>query len=168
MRWICSRAHRYLGLALAVFLIFEGLTGSLLALKAPLDRVLRPELHVAPPEGAKTLALAELAERAAALKPSYAVDYVVLRSDQAIARMHHGDDAGDNEAGANGGHGFFLFLDPWTGHELQPRQAGLSARFAAVIDLVYRLHSDLALGAAGAWTLGVVAILWTVDCFVSA
>ena len=146
MRWIWSRVHRYSGLVMAAFVIFEGLTGSLLALKAPLDRLFRPELHVAAPEGAKALALAELAQRAAALKPSLTVDYVMLRADQALVRMHHGagDDADD--AGTFAGHGHFLYLDPWTGRELPPREAGPSASFASFIDVVYRLHSDLALG----------------------
>ena len=168
MRWIWSRVHRYSGLVMAAFVIFEGLTGSLLALKAPLDRLFRPELHVAAPEGAKALGLAELAQRAAALKPSLTVDYVMLRADQALVRMHHGagDDADD--AGTFAGHGHFLYLDPWTGRELPPREAGPSASFASFIDVVYRLHSDLALGTGGAWTLGLVAVLWTVDCFVAA
>ena len=161
------RAHRYIGLGLAPFLILEGLTGSLLALRTPLDRVFRPELHVAPRDAAATLPLADLVERAAALKPGRTVDYVTVRADQALVRMHHVDGAED-EQDANAGHGFMLVLDPWTGRELPARQSGTSAGFAAVIDVVYRLHSDLALRAAGAWTLGVVAILWTVDCFVSA
>lgn len=33
---------------------------------------------------------------------------------------------------------------------------------------VYRLHSDLAIGALGAYLLGVVALPWTFDCFVGA
>ncbi len=168
MRWVWSRVHRYIGLILAAFVIFEGLTGSILALKAPMDRLFRPELHVASPEGAVALSLADLAERAAAQKPSLTVDYVILRPDQALVRMHHGGGDADDEPAAFSGHGYFLYLNPWTGRELPPSEAGLSIRFASLIDVVYRLHSDLALGATGAWTLGVVAILWTIDCFVAA
>ena len=31
---------------------------------------------------------------------------------------------------------------------------------------IYRLHDMLAMGPAGAWILGVVALVWTLDCFV--
>lgn len=35
-----------------------------------------------------------------------------------------------------------------------------------ILPFVYRLHYVLALGEFGAWSLGLVAILWTLDCFV--
>ncbi|MGC2166378.1 MAG: PepSY-associated TM helix domain-containing protein, partial [Gallionella sp.] len=35
-----------------------------------------------------------------------------------------------------------------------------------LMDVIYMLHVKLALGTFGHWTLGIVAVLWTLDCFV--
>jgi len=164
-RRVWSLVHRYVGIALAALLAFEGLTGSLLALRSPLERAFAPELHAKAPDGAARLPLAELAGRAAELWPSLAVDYVIVRGDQALARLRHGDAQTEDDGSP---HGHMIALDPWTGAELKAPVDGVWDRIRRFLDVVYRLHSNLALGSAGAWTLAVVAVLWTLDTFVSA
>ncbi|MFQ5415166.1 MAG: PepSY domain-containing protein, partial [Phycisphaerae bacterium] len=44
----------------------------------------------------------------------------------------------------------------------------LSQGLANLMPFVYRLHHSLALGTVGTWIFGVVALLWTLDCFVGA
>lgn len=60
--------HRYAGLAMSVFLIIVGLTGSLLAFYAELEHAVNPQLH-AEAEGRTPLAFDALIERAERLAP---------------------------------------------------------------------------------------------------
>jgi uncharacterized iron-regulated membrane protein len=60
-----------------------------------------------------------------------------------------------------------LFLDPWTGVELGRRMHGdLSQGVINLMPFIYILHDALAIHGIGALALGIVATLWTVDCFV--
>ncbi len=160
--------HRWIGLALAGFLILEGLTGSLLAFRADLTRLLDPQVSVTPPTpDAPLLDLASLAERAEALVPEARVAYfgaggadpVTLRC---VPRK-------DPATGKPYDIGFaYLVLDPWTGKELgRLQQHGYGRGFVqSIMPFVYDLHMCLALGDVGAWALGIVAVIWTLDCFV--
>ena len=61
-----------------------------------------------------------------------------------------------------------IVLDPWTGAELGrfPYSGYTQGFLGNVMPFVYDLHTALAMGKAGVWILAVLAILWTVDCFV--
>ena len=60
-----------------------------------------------------------------------------------------------------------IFVDPYTGMVLGSRHSGdLREGAKNTVPFVYDLHENLALGDAGALCLGVVALLWTFDCFV--
>lgn len=61
--------HRYVGLAMTVFLIIVGLTGSVLAFYQELDRWLNPELLTVPVRDTPMLDPFVLRERAEALEP---------------------------------------------------------------------------------------------------
>ena len=159
--------HRWTGLLLAGFLIIEGLTGSLLAFNSELTGFLSPQLAVKPPApNATPVDLATLAERAEALVPQARVDYFsagsprsrfskvqsargschrpALRHRLQISRARSLDGQG-----------------AW-----QARRQALRRGFAAnIMPFVYDLHMSLALGAAGAWFLGLIALVWTLDCF---
>lgn len=60
--------HRYAGLAMTVFLAVVGLTGSLLAFYAELERVVSPQLYVEA-NGRKPLDLMGLVDSAARIAP---------------------------------------------------------------------------------------------------
>ena len=49
---------------MAIFLILEGVTGSLLAFKSDLERLICPQIYATPRPGVPPLDLATLAERA--------------------------------------------------------------------------------------------------------
>lgn len=159
-------AHRYVGLALAAFLVIEGLTGSLLAFNAQLERLISPQLFAVPAPGARRLSLGELAEKAEALVPNGQVDYLFAYPNQTMVRMEPRPLPGLKDGKPIG---FTqLFLDPWTGRELGRRDFGnLGQGPINVMPFIYNLHSDLAFGPNGELVLGVVALLWTIDCFVA-
>ncbi|MFY9655339.1 MAG: PepSY-associated TM helix domain-containing protein, partial [Methylocystis sp.] len=61
-----------------------------------------------------------------------------------------------------------IVLDPWTGKELgrMPYSGYTQGIVANIMPFVNDLHTSLALGEKGAWILAILAILWTIDCFV--
>jgi len=73
--------HRWTGLKLTFFLILVGLTGSILAFKTKIDRVINPELYVTPKTGAVPLGPGTLAERAEAQIPETQVGFFAVESD---------------------------------------------------------------------------------------
>jgi uncharacterized iron-regulated membrane protein len=63
-----------------------------------------------------------------------------------------------------------IHIDPYTGRVLGTRNLG-AARFDRehIVAFLYRLHYTLALPEPwGRWLFGVVAVVWTLDCFVGA
>ncbi len=167
MRRVFVWIHRYVGLAMALFLIIEGVTGSLLAFRGDLSALLDPRLVAARPSlEAQKLDLAALAARAEALMPNANFAYVFrLRDDQAILRMAARNDpkTGNSHPEDPG----MIILDPWTGAELgRTPYSGYTHGFLAnVMPFVNDLHTALAMGGFGVWILAVLAILWTIDCF---
>lgn len=151
--------HRWVGLSLAVFLVVAGATGTVLAFYGPLDALLNPELHhVAPPApGARLLEPLALYARVQEQLPE-GVDLgpvlLDVRERRSVSYW-----IVDREA----------FVDPYTGNILGSRRPGeLGQGLKGVLPFVYRLHHSLGLGEAGIWLFGVVALLWSLDCFVGA
>ena len=99
MRRVFVWLHRYVGLAMAAFLIIEGVTGSLIAFRSDLSALLDPRFLASPPSpGAERLDLATLAERAEALAPKAQVAYFMNRDDQAALRMLPRKNSRDRQA----------------------------------------------------------------------
>jgi uncharacterized iron-regulated membrane protein len=159
-RRVWVQVHRYTGLVLALFLILEGLTGSILAFNSAFDRMLNPQWYAQPKPGAVRLSLGELAERANALEPGGMVEYLFANPDQELVMMapRAGKTLDFDQ----------VFLDPWTGKELGRRRSGYhSPAPSDIMPFVYSLHSQLAAGPTGVTILGVIALIWTIDCFIS-
>lgn len=74
--------HRWTGLLMTVFLIVVGLTGTLLAFRSKIDRVLNPQWHASPEPGQVPLDLATLAEKAESLVPQARPGYFAIDNDQ--------------------------------------------------------------------------------------
>jgi uncharacterized iron-regulated membrane protein len=157
--------HRYVGLTLAAFLILEGVTGSILAFKTPIGEWLAPETfatpHVGPP-----LDLATLAVRAEAQEPKARVGFFSVDGRQAaFSMLPRTDPAIGRPFELDFDH---LILDPWTGRELaRQRNGDLSQGAINIVPFIYNLHQNLAVGGWGTILLGIVAVLWTIDCFVA-
>jgi uncharacterized iron-regulated membrane protein len=158
--------HRWTGLVMAGFLVVTALTGSLLAFNSELERLISPQLFATPRPGVAPLDLATLAERVEILVPNARLGGVhVTETDQASATFIAPKDP---ETGTPYSLGFDqLFLDPWTGEELGRRTRGdISQGLVNLMPFIYKLHWTLALGVPGMWALGIVALVWTLDCFV--
>ncbi|WP_400769059.1 PepSY-associated TM helix domain-containing protein [Methylosinus sporium] len=154
--------HRWAGLAMAAFLIVVGLTGSMLAFLPELDHFFAPEAHPGRHAGVE-LEPAELLRRAEAIAPEARVNTVYL-GEEGVAQI--GVDARPGEPPLPFDS---ITLDRVTGEELGDRIKwnGLPTSRAGIMPFVYSLHYELAMGGVGAWILGVVALVWTIDCFVA-
>jgi uncharacterized iron-regulated membrane protein len=173
MRHLFVWLHRWVGLALALFLIVEGGTGAVLAFRVDLSNLFDPTLVTRKPSAdAMALDLAVLAEKAEALAPRAQVAYFVRSADdQAVLRMEPRKDPSSGELYSIDSE--ILVLDPWTGHELgrSPFSRYTSGFLPNVMPFIYDLHTTLAgilfgFGDIGVWILAFVALLWTIDCFV--
>lgn len=176
--------HRWVGLGIAGFLVIAGLTGSLLAWNDVLDAALYPALRVQTLTDLVPLDPLTIRDRLQARYPQVTFSSVDLYSEpgkaivfnvQPVAQKKRsaasaasatsagpGDDAQAFEQAFDQ-----LFVNPYTGQVQGTRLWGdLSQGLKNFMPFVYRLHYSLALGTAGTSILGIVGLLWTLDCFV--
>jgi len=163
LRGALVRLHRWAGLAMAAFLTLAGLTGAVIAFQGELDAWLNPSLYRARDPG-PALSPDALVARLAQQEPRAELTYLSFRvppgmSVPAFVRPRAGTtpDLGFDQ----------VFLDPASGTILGTRRWGACC-FAAdrVVPFLYRFHYTLAAGNTGEIFMGVVAILWALDCFV--
>jgi len=157
-------AHRYVGLAMTVFLVIVGLTGSLLAFYAELDRAVNPRFYV-DAEGRSSLDFDVLIEKAEGYVPEAQIRALRFTPNAASLSLAP-------RADPTTGQPYLLdydqlILDPYTGLELGRRSWGaISQGMINLMPFIYKLHYNLALDDAGMWILGITALLWTLDSFV--
>ena len=162
--------HRYLGLAMAVFLALAGLTGSILAFHHEIDEWLNPQFYAVPAESdGEPLSLPELAARAGADHPHLEIIYIEVEGADHPA-LAVGEPRPDPVTGAYPEVAYnWAYLDPTTGETLATRYwARFSFAAADFIPFIYEFHHTLTLpGVWGHLLMGVVAIAWTLDCFIA-
>ncbi|WP_400767139.1 PepSY-associated TM helix domain-containing protein [Methylosinus sporium] len=155
------RLHRWAGLAIAGFLIVVGLTGSLLAFWNEINHWITPDLYPGAHAGIE-LDAATLARRAEALAPQARATQVYLGYiGTAWVTMEALEGAPPLAFDQ-------IYLDTVTGAELGRLKFGVfPTRREEVMPFVYKLHYALALDDPGGRILGIVALVWTIDCFVA-
>lgn len=162
--------HRYLGLATALFLALAGLTGSVLAFQHELDEWLNPQFYQTDFAASPRLDGPALVERLEARYPQRLVWYLE-QPDEAghsalLATVARTDPAS--------GQAYPLqprvfYLDPADGRILGEREWGACCFSREnLVPFLLTFHYSLALpGNWGLWLMGIVALLWTLDCLVS-
>ena len=166
MRSLLVLIHRYVGLALAGFLVMAGLSGALLAFEHELDAALNPGLMQVPPPtpGAAPMDPLALREMVQARYPGAGVNRVDLASRPGEALSFRLEWPPDTRAENDQ-----VFVNPYTGEILGARAWGdITHGVRNLVPFAYRLHQSLALDKTGAYALGIVALLWTLDCFAGA
>ncbi|MFM2346426.1 MAG: hypothetical protein RL654_1179 [Pseudomonadota bacterium] len=162
--------HRWVGLVMAGFLLIAGLTGSLLVWYHELDVELNPALMQVqrPSVDASRLDPLTLRERVQAAYPQAWVHWVTLREGHADEAVSFWVEGAANADGVHADLGFDeVFVNPYTGTITGTRRWGdLSQGVTNLMPFIHRLHHSLALGTVGTWIFGVIAVLWTIDCFV--
>lgn len=160
--------HRYIGLMMTVFLIIAGFTGIFIAFYDELEALIHPELMIVEPPvnqvALSQIALAKLVQknypnslirRIPLHQPSEkSVRFFLLpRPDIPKIKLINNE----------------IFLNPYTGTILGQRNWGdITQGSINLMPFIYRLHYSLALGEIGRYALGIIALLWTMDCFIGA
>jgi uncharacterized iron-regulated membrane protein len=167
MRPLFVWLHRWAGLIMTIFLVIVGLTGSVLAFRDEIDGWLNPQLLHVLPRDVPMLDPLDLRDTVAARFPNFRVDSATLhvKTGRSIEYdLIPTDDAATFPTQA--------FFDPYTGKELGTRVWGkASLSKEDIVGFLYRLHMSLAwplnAGDWGATILGIVALAWTIDCFIA-
>lgn len=166
MRAVMLLLHRYVGLLLALFLAIAGITGSLLTWNEELEAAISPQLfRVIAPPGATRMDPLLLHARVQARHPDALAARLPLEFTDgrsvlfALRPLSKGKPLPNDQ----------VFVDPYTGQVLGQRRWGdIRQGMKNLIPFIYRLHYSLALDGIGTVLFGIVALLWTLDCFAGA
>lgn len=172
MRRLLGLLHRWFGLFTAVFLFIAGATGAVISWDHEIDAALNPALYHSEP-GPQRSAL-DLADAVEAAHPHARVGYLPLAAEPGEALQIWVEPRIDPatrqpyELGYNQ-----LALNPVSGAEQGRRLWGdVSLTRENLLPFLYKLHYSLELPLvggfdAGSLFMGIVAIVWTLDAFVS-
>lgn len=169
MRLALTLLHRYVGLALAGFLMLAGLTGSVIAFHDELDAWLNPGLFRVAGRGAP-LEPAELVERLERAEQRMRVQGFSLEREPGRSLEVDVVPRLDPHSGKPHVLGFDqVFVDPADARVLGRRTWGeCCLQRERAIPFLYSLHYSLhAPGEIGVIAMGLVALAWFFDCFVA-
>ncbi|MEM7504117.1 MAG: PepSY-associated TM helix domain-containing protein [Pseudomonadota bacterium] len=172
MRSVAVLIHRYVGLVMAGFLLLAGLTGAIIVWTDELDAAINPELFHAPQPEPDAKSLDRLALREIVLEqlPNVDIEYVRLEEVPGENAMFGVVGAIDPSTNQHRDLDFDeVFVNPYTGDVVGKRTWGdISEGLTNLIPFIYTFHYTLALDIVGTYLFGIVALLWTVDCFIGA
>lgn len=167
--------HRWAGLITAAFLFIAGVTGAIISWDHELDEWLNPHLHHATPSGATRSAI-DLAAGIERRDPRARVIHMFMAPDEPGASLSFFIQPRiDPATGQRYRLGYNqVFLDPVTGEERGRRQWGAVWPLTreTAVSFLYKLHYTLHIPTFwgsdrwGVRLLGIIAIIWTIDCFV--
>ncbi|HCJ29520.1 MAG TPA: PepSY domain-containing protein, partial [Pseudomonas sp.] len=169
MRPILVLLHRYIGLATALFLFFAGITGSILAFHHELDEWLNPAFYHTTSKG-PVMAPGTLVDHVQQANPRMQVWYMEFPDEPGHAALMALVPRKDPETGKPYQERPVVhYLDAVTGEQVGTRYWG-ECCFSRqnFVPFMLEFHYNLSLpGNWGLWLMGLVAIFWTLDCFVS-
>jgi len=166
LRYSCLWLHRYTGLAMAAFLIITGITGTLLAFHDELDDVFNHKLAQVEKQNASHLPIAELHNKVVSEYPQYTFSSMptsIAAERSAVFSV----DRARGKAAQNQLRAPFqqVYVHPYTGDIIGTRDRNEWA-WQNTMWKVFWLHRDLLLGDIGKLLLGIVALVWTINCFI--
>lgn len=164
MRNALVHIHRYVGLAIAGFLVIASLTGSLIVFRAELDALLNPGLFHVHADNRPMLGFGEVARAVERFDSNIApgtIVYARRAGESAQVVVVPQPDAPQPEYNQ-------LFIDPYSGTILGKRTYGaFGLDRAHLMPFLHRFHYTLMIpGNIGMVLLGLVALIWMFDCFV--
>lgn len=173
MRVFFTLVHRYLGLSIAVFLIITGLTGAIISWDHELDELLNPHLLEASTAGTPQSAT-RLAHQVEQQYPEVQVTYYETAAELGHSYAYWVEPRVNPQSGELYRPGFNqVYVDPVSGDILGKREWGAVWPISRenFVSFLYKLHFSLHIPEFkdihwGVLLLGVIALIWTVDCFV--
>ncbi|ALF60237.1 PepSY-associated TM helix domain-containing protein [Psychrobacter urativorans] len=161
----CLWIHRYTGLAIAAFLIIAAITGSLLAFHDELDDIFNQRLAYVEDSQMSTLAIAVLHDKVVSAYPEYGFSTMPTAIEPKKSAVFIVDKfRGNNKVNPEP---LFqeVYIHPFTGDILGTRDKEQWA-WQNTMWKVFWLHRELLLGDIGKLILGVVSLVWTINCFI--
>ena len=165
-RKACLWIHRYTGLIIAGFLIIAGITGSLLAFYDDLDERFNHKLAYIEAVDTPQLPIAMLHDRVISAYPDYKFSSMPTSIEPARSAVFAVDRVRGKQAN-NQLTALFqeVYVDPYTGAIIGTRDREQWA-WRNTMYKVFWLHRDLLLGDVGKLILGIVSLVWTINCFI--
>jgi uncharacterized iron-regulated membrane protein len=159
--------HRYVGLLLAGFLVMTGVTGSIIAFQDELEHWLNPDLFATGSRGSY-LSPSILQARIAEADPRMELNYFLFAPPVGSSVVAFVRPTVNPATGLPYALDFDqLFLDPVSGAIQGQRLYGACCLGRQhIIPFLYELHRELTAGTVGTLIMGVIACLWTIDCFI--
>ncbi|MCP3404391.1 PepSY domain-containing protein [Bradyrhizobium sp. CCGB01] len=174
MRSVSTILHRWFGLTIAAFIIFSGLTGAIISWDHAIDEWLNSEFFDVKTQG-ENKPILELVRLAEQRDPRIEVIYFELVPEAGKSAYLYAEPKIDPATNKRFVVDYDqIYLDPHTGEEMGKRKFGApwpitKTNFTSwMLKFHYTLHFPEFWGTDkwGIWLLGVIAVIWTVDCFV--
>ena len=171
-RKVCLIVHRYVGLAIALFLVVAGATGMAISFYDEIDTGLNKEIYHIPADGREPLSISAITK---SLNTHLLKDRAIIRAtlfpdDEKQSYRFIVLPKESPETGKPYSLDFdWVFVDPYSGQILATRKFG-AWKFDRihVMPLLWELHYSLTLPwPYGEWLFGLAALLWLFDCFVA-
>ena len=165
--------HRWAGLFIAVFLTISGITGAIISWDHELDEWLNPHLFESKAQGEFKPAL-ELVRIVEAADPRVQVSFFPIQQEQGHNASLFVEPKVDPKTGQLIDVDYNqVFVDPVSGEIAAKRYWGkISLSSEDILPFLYKLHYSMhipdfaGIDRWGYWFMGIIAIVWTIDCFV--
>ena len=164
-RQTCLWIHRYTGLMMAAFLIMAGITGALLAFHDELDDIFNQRLAVVEQAQTAPLSIDTLHDKVISRYPEYGFSTmpVAIEPNRAVVfavDKYKGDIKVEPKP-------LFqeVYINPYTADIIGARDKDEWA-WRNTMWKVFWLHRELLLGDIGKLVLGIIALIWTMNCFI--
>ena len=170
IRQTCLWIHRYTGLVMVAFLIIAGSTGALLAFYDELDDLFNYQLAYSTVQSNEPLPIATLHDNVIHTYPKYKFSSMPTSLEPDKSAVFSVDKVRDKAAKtqeSTQAKAPFqeVYVNPYTGDIIGTRDREQWA-WRNTMYKVFWLHRELLLGDIGKLILGIIALVWTLNCFI--
>ncbi|MEQ1486935.1 MAG: PepSY-associated TM helix domain-containing protein [Methylotenera sp.] len=163
--------HRWVGLAVLLFIAVAAITGVIIAFDKELDHTLNDDWFYIQP-GEQKMAMDQLVPIAEEVYPGKRVTFVRTNNESADRSMEFylrtpaTKNAEDKSIFDSEGKYHTVFVNPYSGKVLGSRENGVfGVDKRHIIPMIVKLHYTWYAGAFGKWVIGIAALLWLLDHF---
>lgn len=165
IRSLCLWVHRYTGLLMAGFLIVASLTGTLLVFYSELDDRFNHKLAYIDTQNIPQLPITILHDHVVSAYPEYTFSSMPTSIDPNKSAVFTVDNFRGNTKIEPKPLFQEVYVHPYTGNIIGTRDKEQWA-WRNTMWQVFWLHRELLLGDIGKLILGIISLMWTINCFI--